>query len=357
MRRLIGLTLTAMLLLTAIAGCDFGQGQQSQYITNRRSFLDTFNTVVEVVGFTKSTEEFDIYFAYAQSRFQELHRLFDIYNSYEGLNNAKTINDKAGIQPVEVDKDLIDLVVLSKEWALTGPGRMNIAMGPVLKIWHNYRTHGTNSENPQLPPMERLQEALKLTDINKVIVDTENNTIFLAQKGMSIDLGAIGKGFAAELVAREIEAMGLKAGAINAGGNVRTIGTPVSSNDFWTVRITDPDSEREYLDRVFIGQASVVPSGDYQRYYYVDGVAYHHLIDPTTLMPAKYFRAVTVVTPDSGFGDLVSTELFLLPYEESRRLAESLEDVEAHWVMPDGEVRFTEGMRRILESEGAKNTK
>lgn len=358
MRKLIVLTITAMLLLSAIAGCDLGRGKQSEYVSNSNSFLDTFNTVVLVVGYTKSSDEFDTYFSYAQSRFQELHRLFDIYNSYEGLNNAKTINDNAGIQPVEVNKDLIDLIVLSKEWALTGPGRMSIAMGPVLKIWHNYRTHGIDDpENAQLPPMERLQEAMKLTDINKVIVDIENNTVFLAEKGMSIDIGAIGKGYAAELVARELEAMGLKSGAINAGGNVRTIGTPVSSSDYWTVRISDPDSERDYLDRLFIGQASVVPSGDYQRYYYVDGVAYHHLIDPTTLMPAKYYRAVTVVTPDSGYGDLVSTELFLLPYEESRSLADSLEDVEAYWVMPDGEVRYTEGMKQILESEGARNTK
>jgi thiamine biosynthesis lipoprotein len=116
-------------------------------------------------------------------------------------------------------------------------------------------------------------------------------------------------------------------------------------------------TEENLLDTIFVNNASVVSSGDYQRYYVVEGKVIHHLIDPDTLMPAKYYRAVTIVTEDSGIADFISTTVFLLPYSESRQLVESLEAVEALWVMPDGKVEATEGMLKIMKSNGATGSK
>ena len=111
------------------------------------------------------------------------------------------------------------------------------------------------------------------------------------------------------------------------------------------------------LDTLFVNDKSVVTSGDYQRYYVVDGKAYHHLIDPVTLMPGDYFRAVAIVTDDSGLGDFLSTTIFLTPYEEGRKLVESLDGVEALWIKKDGTIEATKGMEKLMKSKGASANK
>lgn len=329
------------------------------------SFFDTFDTVVTVVAYTKDKKEFDMYFQKIHSRFQELHRLYDIYNTYEGINNIKTINDNAGIKPVKVNKEIIDLILFAKDWYKRTGGKTNIAMGSVLRIWHDYRERGQDDpENAKLPPMEALLEAAKHTDIDKVIVDTENSTVYLADKDMSLDVGAVAKGYATEIVAREIAAAGLKSGMISSGGNIRTIGTPLDGRrERWSVGIHDPrksifSEEDSLLGIVYVGDGfSVATSGGYQRYYVVDDKVYHHLIDPKTLMPANYYLAVTVVAKDAGVADFMSTTLFLLPYDRSRSLAGSLDGVEAAWVMPDGRVEVTDGMKALMGGHDALGTK
>lgn len=349
-------------LLLFLSGCS--RAPRSEYHKYSNSFFDTFDTMVQVVGYAKSEEEFNRYFEKSHTRFQRLHRLYDIYNNYEGINNIKTINDNAGIKPVKVDKEIIDLILFAKDWYARTGGRTNIALGPVLRIWHDYRTEGIDDpQNAKLPPLDDLREAAKHTDINKVIVDTKNSTVYLADPKMSLDVGAVAKGFAAEIVAQEIIAEGMTSGIISAGGNVRAFGKPLDGvRERWGIGIQDPNKSivsdnPTILDTVFVNDASVVSSGDYQRYYIVDGKVYHHLIDPATLMPATYYRAVTVVTPNSGLADFLSTTAFLMPYEESRALIESLDGVEALWVMPDGKVEVTDGMKKMLKSYGASDRK
>jgi len=334
------------------------------YERYRGNFFDTFNTVVTVVGYTETEAEFSNYMNKIEARFIELHKLYDIYNNYEGINNVKTINDKAGIEPVKVDKEIIDLILFSKEWYGKTYGKTNIAMGAVLEIWHEYREQGEYDPfSAKLPPMEDLQAAVKHTDINKVIVDVENSTVYLEDKEMSLDVGAVAKGFATELVAQEIMADGFTSGMISAGGNVRVLGKPLdNTRERWGVGIQDPDkiailAEENLLDTIFLNNASVVSSGDYQRYYIVDGELYHHLINPDTLMPGNYYRSVTVVTEDSGLADYLSTVVFMLPYDQSRQFVESLGNVEALWIMPDSTIEATDGMKKMMKSNGATGLK
>lgn len=358
MRRIVVIFMIVFLFISFLTGCQ--TVPKNEYNKYTDSFFDTFDTLILVVAYTKSEQEFNHYMNKIHARFKELHQLYDIYNDYEGINNIKTINDNAGIRPVEVDQEIIDLILFAKEWYKRTEGEVNIAMGSVLQIWHEYREEGNYDPiNAKLPPMEDLQDAAKYTDINKVIVDTENNTVYLADRRMRLDVGAVAKGFATEIVAKEITAEGFVSGIISAGGNVRVIGKPLDGvRERWGVGIQNPDESivsegNNILDTIFINNASVVTSGDYQRYYIVDDKVIHHLIDSETLMPAEYYRAVTIVTEDSGVADLLSTAIFLMPYDKARAFIDRMEGIEALWVMPDGKTQATDGMKKIMKSNGA----
>jgi FAD:protein FMN transferase len=335
---------------------------KNEYKRYSDSIFDTFDTLVRVVAYTRSDEEFRQYFDTIHSRLQELHILFDIYNEYEGINNIKTINDNAGIRPIRVEQEIIDLIIFSKEWSERTGGSVNIALGPVLKIWHTYREEALyNPENAALPPADLLTEALEYSDLDKVIVDLAQMTVYLPDRGMSLDVGAVAKGFALDLVASEIVDEGLLSAIISAGGNIRTIGKPLDqARERWGIGVQDPDASivggsEKLLDIIYLSTGSVDTSGDYQRYYMVGDKLVHHLIDPETMMPAEHYRAVTVVAANSGIADFMSTALFLIPFEASIALAKSIDNFEAMWIMPDGEVRTTAGMNKLLESHGATN--
>jgi thiamine biosynthesis lipoprotein len=322
------------------------------------TFIELFNTFSTIIGYDTDKESFTKFSEGVKAELLEYHQLYDIYNSYEGIVNIKTLNETAAIAPVKVDSRIIDLIKYSQYIYEVTQGKTNIAFGAVLQIWHNYREDGINNpETSKLPPMESLQEAAKHTDINDIIIDEENSTVFFADPSLQLDVGAIAKGYATEMAAQRIIKEGRTDVLLSIGGNVRILGKKPDGSH-WVVGIEDPEKYNEVssgdaLFRLEIDSGSVVTSGDYERYYTVDGKRYNHIIDPETLMPAEYYRAVSIITEDSGLADGLSTGLFCLPYEESRKLAESLEGVEVCWVLPDGELRFTESyLEFVQENDG-----
>lgn len=356
MKKIIPIIVIGILIGSILVGCE----KAPVYNKYSDSFFDTFDTITQIVGYTQTEEEFKANVDKIHIRMLDLHKLYDKYNTYDGINNIKTINDNAGKEPVKVDKEIIDLIVFSKDMYEKTGKQTNIAMGAVLKIWSDYRDKAEfDPSNAKIPPMEDLTLANQHTDINKVIVNIENSTIYLEDPLMSLDVGAVAKGFATEIVTQEIIQQGFSSGIISAGGNVRTIGKPLDEiRERWGIGLQNPDktvdnSESNVLETVFINDASVVSSGDYQRFYMVGDKVIHHLIDPKTLMPGDYFRAVSIITTNSGEADFLSTTAFLLPLEESQALVESLEGVEALWVLKDGTVEATEGMKEIMKSQGA----
>ncbi len=343
------------IFISALSGCT----NKTSYTRYTETFFDTFDTVVQIVGYTETEEEFRNYTKIMNDRMLELHKLYDRYNDYEGINNIKTINDNAGIKPVKVDKEIIDLIKFSKEMYFKNKQRTNIAFGSVLDVWAKYRNEAeSDPENARIPSMEELQAANKHTDINKVIIDEINSTIYLEDPNMRLDVGAVAKGYATEIVVEEIKKEGFNSFIMSSGGNVKAVGKPLDrSKDKWGIGIQDPNKDiftddNKILDTVFINDLSVVSSGDYQRYYVVDGERMHHIIDPDTLMPATYYRALTVITPNSGEADFYSTEAFLLPFEESKKLVESIDGLEAIWVFPDGSVQMTDGYMKLSKTYG-----
>lgn len=311
-------------------------------------YFDYFDTATTITGYTETKEEFDAVCEEIKLLLNEYHRLFNIYTRYEGLNNLVTVNDvKNGAhQTVTVDERLIEFLLFAKEMYTLTNGQVNIAMGSVLRIWHNYRTWGlSDPDTAELPDMQELKAAAEHTDINDVIIDEENNTVFLADPEMRLDVGAVAKGYAVERVAKQLESEGITSFILNVGGNIRTIGLNGSGEPF-KAGIENPDRENEdvpYIEFIELSNNSVVTSGSYQRFYTVNGVNYHHLIDPATLMPGTRYNSVSVITPDSGTGDALSTALFLLDEAEGRKIIEAIPDTEAMWVYPDGTQKYTEG--------------
>ena len=338
------LLINLILILNLFAGCN--STPKKEKFTDYS--FDYFDTATSIVGYEKTREEFDAVCVDIKHKLEEYHRLYTIYNSYDNLNNMRTVNSQKN--SVSVDKKIIDMLLFSKEMYSNTNGKFNIAMGSVLSVWHDYREEGMlDPKSAKLPPMEVLQSAADHTDINKILIDTDNNTVTLQDDKMSLDVGAVAKGYAVEQVAQWMESKGISGYILNVGGNVRTVGKRPDGTS-WTVGIENPDksdSEKEYIAYLSISDMAVVTSGSYQRFYTVNGINYHHIIDPNTLMPSENFISVSVLSPDSGKADILSTALFSMNYNEGKELIESMPDTEAMWVMPDGEQLFSSGFKKF----------
>lgn len=335
------LTAFFMIVLISMNLTACGTGRLTRY---ESQFLGVFDTMTTIVGYAHDKDEFTKYSQLIHDKLLEYHKLYDIYNNYEGMNNLKTVNDNAGKAPVKVDKRIIDLVEFSKDWYRKTDGKVNIAFGAVLSIWHDYREKGIDDpENAKLPPVEKLKEANRHTDINKVIVNEKDSTIYLEDPEMSLDVGAVAKGYSTEMVSRIAEENGFTSGLISVGGNVRALGSKIDGQP-WNVGIQNPDltSEQKEIKIVNARDSSVVTSGIYERYYTVDGKNYHHIIDPNTLFPSTYFKSVTILCKDSGMADALSTAVFNMPFKEGLQFIESLPDTEAMWIMGDGELKYSD---------------
>jgi len=302
--------------------------------------FDLFDTYSNIIIYAESREEAEKISGAIYARLGELHKLFDIYNAYDGINNLKTLNDNAGVAPVEVCGEMIELLKFSIDSYRETDGAFDVALGPVLSIWRAYREEGLlDPESASVPPYEMLKEASDFCDITKIMIDEINHTVFLEQEGMSVDVGAVAKGFAAQLAIDEIIKESGVPCLIDLGGNIAAIGGPPGrsrTGGAWNVGVWDPLGVAGYIKIVAVTDLSVVTSGDYQRYYEAGGARYNHIVDPKTLIPADGFRSVTVIHPDSGVADMLSTAMFILSYEEGSELAEKF-GAGALWVTRGGE--------------------
>lgn len=317
------------------------------------TFLEVFDTRTEIIGYAKTEEEFNDQVNRLKDKLNYYHQLFDIYHSYEGINNVKTINENAGKEPVVVDEEMIRLLQISQDMYGRTNGQVNVAMGSVLSIWHEYRERGINNpEQARVPELRDLEEAALHTDIDHIRIDEKASTVYLEDPQMSLDVGGIGKGYAVQKTAEYAKELGMENLLISVGGNVCAVGEKPDGS-LWKVGIQNPDmdSEQEYVDKVMIKDCSVVTSGDYQRYYMVDGVKYCHIIDPDTLMPADYFAAVTVLTEDSGEADALSTAVYNMPLEEGLDFVNATDGLEAMWVMKDGSIYYSEQFKMFQQEQ------
>jgi thiamine biosynthesis lipoprotein len=202
--------------------------------------------------------------------------------------------------------------------------------------------------------MEALQAASLHTDFDQVILDAEKQTVFFADPRITLDIGAVAKGWAADAAAVILKEE-MPSFLLSLGGNVYTGEAPLDGRASWAVGVQDPRPDDSgaggvILDVVEVNGLTVVTSGDYWRYYEVDGQRYHHIIDPETLFPSTKMLSVTIICESSTLADFLSTTLFVLSAEDGLALIEGMDGVEAFWVLPDGSQQVSSGMGRYLRS-------
>lgn len=332
MTKRIGLLLAALLLSALLSGC----GRMEKYEQTR---YDLFDTVCRISAYAESEDAFLRRVEPAWRRLEEINRALDPYHAYEAIHNLHYVNLHAAEAPVKVEDALFDMLLWYRDHRLKEGERVNIAMGAVLTLWKDAREAG----GP--PPSEdALRAAAEHANFDDVILDETARTVFFADPLLKLDPAAVGKGYAA---AEALKMLGEGAALVNLGGNVACTGAP-EERGFWRVAVQNPFSGSESLGILRVKDESVVTSAVNQRSFEWEGVCYHHLIDPDTLMPADLYASVTVVCVDPVMADLLSTRLFLLPMDASRAAAEAA-GADALWVLPNGEIFMTDGFRQRLE--------
>lgn len=359
--------LVLTVLMFVMTGCQSKTtAKKDDSLAHKVEFYDTFDTVIDITIYSKDKELAEGNLAYAKNRFEQLHQLFDRYHNYDVdgklLNNIKVVNDNAGIQPVVVPEELYDLIALTKERYDTLSTKTNILFGPVIDVWAKYQdlyNQGKSKEQvteqlgSPLPTQGELDSLRPYLNMEDLVLNEQEHSIFLKKKGMMIDTGSVAKGYATELVAKELEGRKVDSALISAGGNVRVIGSPADGREYFRVGIQNPnlgDQEHKTLAILKGKEVSVVTSGDYQRYFDLDGKRYCHIIDPDTLQPCFTMKSTTVVTQDSGLCDFLSTACFLSSDEEIANMAKKA-GVEVMWLRPQGELTATTGMKEYVEEK------
>ncbi len=336
-QKFVALILLLSLLTLLLPSCG---NRQKEYETTYFEYFDTFSTLTV---YTDDKEDFEQYSDIFQSMLKEYHELLDIYHNYDGVNNLKTLNDTS--TEIKVDPKLGEFLKFGKEMYELTDGYTNIAMGTVLSLWHTAR------ENEQLPAEQELIEANKHVNINDLHISEDATTVQKTDPALKIDAGAIGKGFVAEKIAKELKAMGCESFLLNLGGNTVAHGTKPKDKPY-LAGIENPTEGEGLRGSVELSGYALVTSGSYQRYFTVGETKYHHIIHPKTLYPENYCLSVSVLCPDSGVADALSTALFSMSVEDGMELLKKREDAEAIWLYPDGSTKATDGFYSHVANGG-----
>lgn len=328
---------------------EFVETKEGKLYKNTGTIYDAFDTITIITMYTESKEEFDRIFALAKKEFVRLHEMMDPFHTYEGITNVKTINDAAGSKVADVPEELFAVTAFAKENYEKTLGKTNVVLGTVVELWMDANQafiDADTRDSAKIPSDEEISAALAHTNMDDLVLDEKDRSILLKDSKMRLNLGAVAKGFSTERLGEMLKKEGIVAGLISAGGNVKTIGSPPDGREFWSVGISNPRAEDESALSCVVkteGGQSMVTSGDYQRYFMVDGVRYHHILDPLTGKPKSFDPSVTVMTEDSGLADFLSTALFLSSEEEEKEILAQYADTEMEVIRINekGEIRST----------------
>ena len=250
---------------------------------------------------------------------------------YNEKSYIAMINSNAGISPVTVPDEVYELMKVSLEMAKETDGLFNPAIAPLSSLW------GFGTEDARVPSSDEIKGVLPLLDWRKIKLSDDDNSVFLESEGMAIDLGAVGKGWAADMIDSYLDELGVEHALVNLGGNVLLHGGKADGSA-WRVGIRNPENLSSSYASVAIEDGTVITSGGYQRYIEKDGEIFHHILNPETGYPFQTDILSATVIGDSGtLSDMLSTVIFASGSDKAEEIADK-HDVSIILKLTDGSV-------------------
>jgi thiamine biosynthesis lipoprotein len=274
--------------------------------------------------------------------FDEIRRVEDLLTVWKPEAPLLAVNERAGGKPVEVPEELLGVILRAIEISDRTDGAFDVSFASMGRVWD------FNTDNPSLPDPAEVKRSIRLIDYRSIEVDPDRNTVRLASKGMRLSLGGIAKGYAADRAAQILRDRGFDDFAVYGGGDQLVSGR--KGEQPWSVGIQDPRTPSRHFARLSMPDGgAVVTSGDYQRFFLVDGKRYHHIINPATGYPAEGAVSVTVLAHSATVADALATGLFVLGPERGMALVEADPKLEAIFVDDRLETRVSSGLRKRVE--------
>lgn len=236
----------------------------------------------------------------------EIRRIEKLFTTYDESSQVNQVNMNAGIQPVPVDREVLDLIERSKKISAITQGAFDITYGSIDKRLWNFDQSMTS-----LPDPKTAKRLVRLINYRNVITNSEECTVFLKEVGMRIGFGGIGKGYAAEKAKQVMKDKGVESGIVNAAGDLTTWGYQRDGKP-WTIGIAAPDELRTPFSYLNITNTSIATSGNYEKYVMIDGRKYSHTIDPRTGMPVSGIKSVTIICPNAEIADAMATPVMIM---------------------------------------------
>lgn len=315
------LKLIAVSLIFLVTSCSQG------YVSDSRIALGTLVTVTIP---EKDEEMMDEIFSY-------IYEIENDISSHIPSSWVGKINSNAGIAPEIVPEDVYTLIKDSVSMAYYTDGIFNPAIGPLSSLW------AMGTEEARVPEEEEITSVLPLLDYTNVILDDEENSVYLSQPGMALDLGGVGKGYASDCIAARLSDLGIESAIINLGGNILAYGSREGGSS-WRIGIRNPFGDSSSVFKtVEVSDETVITSGVYQRYVEKDGIRYHHILNSDTGYPFQTdVVSATIINKNGELGDMLSTTLLAVGSEKALEIAEDL-GVRVVLVLEDGSVLDSDG--------------
>ena len=311
-------------------GCNL-DNSSTTYLSKQNYVL---GTIVTISLYDHPSEEI------LETAFEKLSELETILSINKTNTLIDTINSHAGIAPIKVDEATFNLIQKGLYYSELTSGAFDISVGPLVKLWN------IGFPSARVPTQEEINKKLPLVDYHLIQLDEIAQTVYLGKKGMQLDLGGIGKGYAADEVAMLLRDFGVEHAIIDIGGNIYALGDK-PGNQLWNVSIQDPFNIRgNTIGTIRIANQSVVTSGIYERYITApDGTNYHHILNPDTGYPfTNELASVTIISDSSTDGDALSTATFALGLEAGLNFIENINGVDAIFITTDKKVYTTSGI-------------
>jgi len=310
-----------------------------------RVLMNTYCTIT-VVSSSKAEAKKAI-----DAGFSEIQRLETLLNYFSDKSELAAINKAAGEQPVKVSAETLEIIKKALYISESSGGAFDATLAPVIKLWN----FSKKSVSPSIPSLLTVQKNLALTGFQKILINDGVSEVQLAQKNMEIDLGGIAKGYAADRAISLIKAMGIKAALVAIAGDIRGFGISTTGRP-WKVGIqnprTEPGSEKPWEDVIAalsLENRAISTSGDYQRFFMVEGKRFHHILNPTTGFPAETdLISASVIAPEGYISDGLSTAVFVLGKEKGLQLLEKM-NIDGVLVDRDKRVFVTDGLKGKVE--------